>query len=69
MSPWSGRLRTKDGSPNVLFGSAKSRTKSTRGKEKVNQPMADFDVSIGHSSSNESLDEAFGIPKIKTSGV
>ena len=69
MSPWLGRLRAKDGSPNVLFRSAKSKIKPTKGKEKVNQPMADFDVSAGHSSGDESLDEEFGIPKVKTLGV
>ena len=69
VSPWSGRLRAKDGSPNVSFGSAQSRTKLAKGKEKVNQPMADFDVSAGHSSGDESLDEEFGIPKVKTPGV
>ena len=68
-SPWSGRLRAKDGSPNASFGSAESRTKSANGKEKVNQLMADFDVSAGHSSGDESLDEEFGIPKVKTPGV
>ena len=69
VSPWSSRLRANDGSPNVLFGSAKSRTKSTKGKEKVNQSMADFDVFAGHSSGNESLDEEFGIPKVKMPSV
>ena len=69
MSPWSGTLRAKDGSPNASFGSAESRTKSAKGKEKVNQSMADFDVSAGHSSGDESLDEEFGIPKVKTPGV
>ena len=63
------RSREKDGSPNASFGSAESRTKSAKGKEKVNQPMADFDVSAGHSSGDESLDEEFGIPKVKTPGV
>ena len=52
VSPWLGRLRAKDGSPNVSFGSFESRTK---GKEKVNQPLLDFDVSTSHSSGDESL--------------
>ena len=65
VSPWLGRLRAKDGSPNVSFGSAKSATKSAKGKEKVNQPMADFDVSAGYSSGDESLDEDFGASKGK----
>ena len=69
VSSRSGRLRAKDGSPNVSFGSAKSATKLAKGKEKVNQPMADFDVSVGHLSGNKSLDEEFGVPKVKTPGV
>ena len=70
LSPWLSRLRAKDGSPNVLFGSFESRTKSTKGKKKVNQSMADFDVSAaGHLSDDESLDEEFRIPKVKTLGV
>ena len=31
--------------------------------------MADFDVSTSHSSGKKSLDEEFGIPKVKTPGV
>ena len=31
--------------------------------------MTDFDVSAGHSSGDESLDEEFGIPKVKMPGV
>ena len=31
--------------------------------------MADFEVSAGHSSSDKSLDEEFGVPKAKTLGV
>ena len=31
--------------------------------------MAHFDVSIGHSKGKESLDEEFGIPKVKMLGV
>ena len=31
-----------------------------------NQSMADFEVSAGHSSGDESLDEEFGVPKVKT---
>ena len=69
VGPWSGRLRAKDGSPNASFGSVESRTKSTKGKEKVNQPIADFYVSTRHSSGDESLDEEIGIPKVKTPGV
>ena len=62
-------MRAKDGSPNVSFGIVESATKSAKGKEKVNQSMADFEVSAGHSSNNESLDEEFGVPKVKTPGV
>ena len=69
VSTWSSRLRAKDGSSNVSFGSAKSRKILANGKEKVNQPMADFDVSATHSTSNESLDEEFGIPKVKMPSV
>ena len=36
LSPWLGRLRVKDGSPNVSFGSFESAKKSAKGKEKVN---------------------------------
>ena len=69
VSPWSGRLRVKDGSPNVSFGSVESATKSAKGKGKVNQPKADFDVSAGHLNGDESLDEEFGVPKVKTPRV
>ena len=62
-------MRAKDGSPNVSFGSAESATKSAKGKEKVNQPMADFEVFAGHSSGDKSLDEEFGVPKVKTPRV
>ena len=58
-----------DGSPNVSIGSPESGIKSAKEKEKVNQPMADFDVSAGHSSGDESLDEEFGIPKVKKPSV
>ena len=67
--PWSGRLRAKDGSPNVSFRSAKSAIKLAKGKEKVNQPMANFEVFASHSSGDKSLDEEFGVPKVKTIGV
>ncbi len=60
VNPWSGRLRF--GSPNVPFGSAGSKTGSTKGKKKEDQPMAVFDAS--HSSGDESLDEEFGTPRV-----
>ena len=63
VSPWSGRLRQGNGSP----GSGESQVTTGKGKEKVGQPMAGFD--IGNSSNDESLDEEFGIPKLSTPGV
>ena len=45
------------------FGSVGSKTSSVKGKEKVDQ----FDA--GHSSGDESLDEEFGIPNVRTPGV
>ena len=62
-SPWSGRLRQSSGSP----GSVESKVTTSKGKEKVGQCMAGFDA--GHSSSDKSLQEEFGIPKLSTPGV
>ena len=56
-----GRLRS--GSPNVSVGSVGSKIGSVKGKEKVDV----FDA--GHSSGDESLDEEFGIPTVRTPGV
>ena len=47
--------------------SVESKVTTAKGKEKVGQPMAGFDA--GHSSSDESLDEEFGIPRLSTLGV
>ena len=58
VNSWSGRLRS--GSPNVSVG---SKTESIKGKEKVDV----FDA--GHSSGDESLDEEFGIPTVRTPGI
>ena len=69
VSPWLGKLREKDSSSNLSFGIVERRTKLAKGKEKVNQSMAGFDVFVGHSSGDESLDEEFGIPKVKTPSV
>ena len=69
VNPWSSCVRAKDGSWNVSFGSVEIRTNSTKGKEKVNQHMASFDVFSIHASSDESLYEEFGIPNVKTLGV
>ena len=69
MSPWLDQLRAKDGSSSVSFESAKSGTKSTKVKVKLNQPVADFDVFIDHPSGDKSLDEDFGILKVKTPRV
>ena len=72
VNPWSGRLRTPSASPNVLIGSTRNHVNSAKGKSNVDQPMAVFDVSVGHSvvghdlSGEESLDEEFGIPKVQT---
>ena len=59
VSPRVGRLREKDGSLNVSFGSVESRKFSSKGK--------DFHVFAGHSSDDKSFDEDFDIPKVKTS--
>ena len=67
VNPWSGRLRNPSASPNVSIGSARSKASSAKGKEKVDQPMIGFDA--GHSSGDESLDEEFGVPKVKTPKV
>ena len=37
-SPWFSRLREKYGSSNVSYGNAKTWTRSSKGKEKVNHP-------------------------------
>ena len=75
VNPWSGRLRSPSASPNASIGSTGKNVNSAKGKKKVDQPMAVFDVSAGHSMANhdssgkESLDEEFGIPKVQTLGV
>ena len=51
----------------VSPGSAESKAATTKGKEKVEQSMIGFDA--GHSSSDESLDEELGIPRLNTPGV
>ena len=73
--PWLGRLRSPSASPNASAESTGRNVNSGKGKNKVDQPMAIFDVFVGHSmadydcSGGESLDEEFGIPKVQTSGV
>ena len=75
VNPWSGRLRSPSASPNASVGSTGKNVNSEKGKKNVDQPMAIFDVSAGHSmashdsSEDESLDEEFGIPKVQTPGV
>ena len=75
VNPWSGRLRSPSASPNASVGSTGKNVNSAKGKKKVDEPMAIFDVSAGHSmadhdsSGEESLDEEFGIPKVQTPGV
>ena len=75
VNPWSGRLRSPSASPNASVGSTGKNVNLAKGKKKVDQPMAIFDVSAGHSmadhdsSGEESLDEEFGIPKVQTPGV
>ena len=68
-----GRLRANDGFLNVSFGSNESGTKSKKGKEKVNQTLPNFGVFVGHSkghsSDDKSLDEDFGIAKVKMPSV
>ena len=63
VNPWSGRLRQSNVSP----GSAESKAATTKGKEKVEQSMIGFDAR--HSSSDESLDEELGIPRLNTPSV
>ena len=71
VNPWSGRLRSPSASPNASIGSTGKNVNSAKGKKKVDQPMAVFDVSAGHSmadhdsSGKESLYEEFGIPKVQ----
>ena len=67
--PWSGRLRGKGTPPSTPHVSQK-------GKEKVDEPLCMPDVSSGYShvdadsdGSEQSLDEEFGIPAVKTPGV
>ena len=75
VNPWSRRLRSPSASPNVSIGSIGRNINSEKGKSEMDQPMAVFDVSTGHStadydsSGGESLDEEFGIPKVQTPGV
>ena len=67
--PWSGRLRGKVTPPSTSHVSRK-------GKEKVDEPLCMPDVSSGYShvdadsdGSEQSLDEEFGIPAVRTPGV
>ena len=75
VNPWSGRLRYPSASPNASVGSTGKHVNLAKGKNKVDQPMAVFDVSAGHSmadrdlSGDESLDDEFGILKVQTPGV
>ena len=75
VNPWLSRLGSLSASPNASIGSTGKNVNSTKGKKKVDQPMAVFDVSAGHSmadhdsSGEESLDEEFGIPKVQTPRV
>ena len=75
VNPWSGRLRSPSASPNASVGSTGKNVNSAKGKKKVDQPMAIFYVSEGHSmadhdsSGEESVDEEFGIPKVQNPGV
>jgi len=67
--PWSGRLRHNNSPTNT--GDA-----SYKGKEKVGEALGMPDISAGYSAvdgkssgSEQSLDEEFGIPAIRTPGV
>jgi hypothetical protein len=67
--PWSGRLRHNSSLTNT--GDA-----SYKGKEKVGEPLGMLDISAGYSHVDgessgfeQSLDEEFGIPAIRTPGV
>ena len=65
VNPRSGRLRSPSASPNTSVESTGRNVNSEKGKNKVDQPMAIFDVFVGHSiidydsSGGESLDEEF----------
>ena len=71
VNPWLGRLRSPSASPNASVESTGRNVNSKKGKNKMDQPVAVFYVSIGHSmidydsSSGENLDEEFGIPKLQ----
>jgi len=67
--PWSGRLHHNSSPTNT--GDA-----SYKGKEKVGEALGMLDISVGYShvdgkssGSEQSLDEEFGIPVMKTPGV
>ena len=45
INPWSGRLRSLCASPNASIGSIGKHVNLAKGKNKVDQPMAAFDVS------------------------
>jgi hypothetical protein len=67
--PWSGRLRHNSNPTNTSDASYK-------GKEKVGEALGMLDISAGYShvdgessGSEQSLDEEFGIPTIRTPGV
>ena len=49
VTPWLGRLRSPSASPNALAASVGKYVDLVKGKKKVDQPMAVFDVSAGHS--------------------
>ncbi|MDM1715273.1 hypothetical protein HX137_32225, partial [Pseudomonas sp. 165] len=68
--PWSGKLRQNTSPANT------SDASKDKGKAKVVEPLGMPDVSAGHSyvdgessGSEQSLDEEFGIPAIRTPGV
>ena len=68
-------MRSPSASPNVSIGSTRNHVSLAKGKNKVDQLLALFDVFAGHSmadhdaSGDESLDDEFGIPKVQTSEV
>ena len=54
VNPWFGRLRSNNESLYVSILSSESGVKSTNGKEKLDQSITNFYVSLGHSSDDES---------------
>ena len=71
VKPWFGRLRSPSASPNASVGSTGKHVNSKKGKNKVDHPMAVFDVSTGHSmvdrdsSGDESLMKSLAFQKCK----